>query len=101
MIKQHGEIDEIKVFIRSELKASRSGRKRQLMTRRKRNLTYEFHQKTVLEMGKNPTHTNVLKHRLWEEANRSCPYTGASHRHSRTIFRQSFYRAYPAVESIF
>ena len=76
MIKRHGEIDEIKVFIRPELKASRSGRKRQLMTRRKRNLTYEFHQKTVLEMGKNPTHTNVLKHRLWEEANRSCPYTG-------------------------
>ena len=76
MKKQHGEIDEIKVFIRSELKASRSGRKRQLMTRRKRILTYEFHQKTVLEMGKNPTHTNVLKHRLWEEANRSCPYTG-------------------------
>ena len=74
MIKRHGEIDEIKVFICSELKASRSGRKRQLMTRRKRNLTYEFHQKTVLEMGKNPTHTNVLKHRLWEEANRSCPY---------------------------
>jgi CRISPR-associated endonuclease Csn1 len=76
MIKQHGEIDEIRVFIRPELKASRSGRKRQLMTRRKRNLTYEFHQKKVLEMGKNPTHTNVLKHRLWEEANRSCPYTG-------------------------
>ena len=76
MINQHGKIDDIRVFIRPELKASRSGRKRQLMTRRKRNLTYEFHQKKVLEMGKNPTHTNVLKHQLWEEANRSCPYTG-------------------------
>ena len=76
IIKRHGELDEIKVFIRPELKASRSGRKRQFLTRKKRNLTYEFHQKTVLEMGENPTHTNVLKHRLWEEANRRCPYTG-------------------------
>lgn len=76
IINQQGMVDEIKLFIRPELKASRSGRKRQLMTRRKRNLTYEFHQKTVLEMGKNPTHTNVFKHRLWEEANRCCPYTG-------------------------
>lgn len=76
IINQQGMVDEIKLFISPELKASRSGRKRQLMTRRKRNLTYEFHQKTVLEMGKNPTHTNVFKHRLWEEANRCCPYTG-------------------------
>lgn len=76
IIELYGTVEEVKVFIRPELKASRSGRKRQLMTRRKRNLTHEFHQKTVLEMGKNPTHTNVFKHRLWEEANRCCPYTG-------------------------
>ena len=76
IIKKHGSVDEIKVFVRSELKASRSGRKRQFMSRKKRNSTHDFHRNKVIEAGKNPTHANVLKHRLWEEASRCCPYTG-------------------------
>lgn len=76
LLKEHGEVDTIKAFVRPELKASRSGRKRQFLTKRKRNSTHDYHRRKVVEMGQNPTHINVYKHRLWEEASGCCPYTG-------------------------
>lgn len=73
---EYGEVDQIKVYVRPELKASRSARKNHFLSRKKRNSQYQYHHAAVNQAGKNPTHLNVLKHLFWEEANRSCPYTG-------------------------
>ncbi len=76
VLEKHGRIDNIKVYVRPELKASRSSRKKQFAEKKRRATVQRYHLSAVRELGKNPTRLNVLKHQLWEEFDRHCPYTG-------------------------
>jgi CRISPR-associated endonuclease Csn1 len=76
ILENHGEVHEIKVYVRPELKASRSSRKKQFAEKKRRAASQRYHLSAVQELDRNPTHLNVLKHRLWEEFDRRCPYTG-------------------------
>lgn len=75
IIENYGEVDEIKAYVRPELKASRSSRKKLFAEKKRRAISQHYHLSAVHELGKSPTHLNILKHRLWEEFDRRCPYT--------------------------
>ena len=76
IIEDYGKPDEIKVELARDLKISKS--KRNDIRREQKRLERENDRiKAELDdIGQRPTHVNVLKYKLWEECNRTCPYTG-------------------------
>ncbi|MGB0198868.1 MAG: type II CRISPR RNA-guided endonuclease Cas9 [Flavobacteriaceae bacterium] len=76
VLEKHGRIDQMKVYVRPELKASRSSRKKQFVEKKRRATLQRYHLNAVHQLNINPTRLNVLKHQLWEEFDKQCPYTG-------------------------
>lgn len=78
IIQQFGKPERIAVELARDLK--NSSKKREEM--RKSNLDRERQRNIVkdklLEEGVRPTNYNITKYLLWEECNRTCPYTGKS-----------------------
>ncbi|WP_417860975.1 type II CRISPR RNA-guided endonuclease Cas9 [Winogradskyella sediminis] len=76
IIDDFGKPDEIKIELARDLKISKS--KRNDIRREQKRLERENDRvKAELDsIGQRPTHVNILKYKLWEECNRTCPYTG-------------------------
>ncbi|WP_298535874.1 type II CRISPR RNA-guided endonuclease Cas9 [uncultured Algibacter sp.] len=76
IIDDYGKPDEIKVELARDLKSSKKNR---YETRRKQQFLEKQNDRVKAELdyiGQRPTHLNLLKYKLWEECNKTCPYTG-------------------------
>lgn len=76
IIDDFGRPDEIKVELARDLKISKTKRNE---IRREQNRLQRENDRVKAELdhiGQRPTHVNILKYKLWEECNRTCPYTG-------------------------
>lgn len=76
IIDDFGRPDEIKVELARDLKISKTKRND---IRREQNRLQRENDRVKAELdyiGQRPTHVNILKYKLWEECNRTCPYTG-------------------------
>jgi CRISPR-associated endonuclease Csn1 len=76
IIKKYGSVDQIKVTLLPELKASRPQRRIIYSERKRRKENSLNIQQKVIDLGKNPTFLNITKLDLWEESKGFCPYTG-------------------------
>ncbi|WNH13849.1 type II CRISPR RNA-guided endonuclease Cas9 [Thalassobellus suaedae] len=75
LIKEYGQIDEIKVEMARDLKASKL--QRNTVRRNQKRLEAENDRvKHEVEKYTRITHDNILKFKLWEECKKTCPYTG-------------------------
>tara|TARA_R110002012_G_scaffold206357_2_gene376180 strand:- start:42780 stop:46172 length:3393 start_codon:yes stop_codon:yes gene_type:complete len=76
IIDDFGKPDDIKIELARDLKISKS--KRNDIRREQKRLENENDRvKAELDyIGQRSTHVNILKYKLWEECNRTCPYTG-------------------------
>jgi len=76
IIDVYGKPDEIKVELARDLKSSKKNR---YETRRKQQFLEKENERVKKELeklGQRINHTNILKYKLWEECNRTCPFTG-------------------------
>lgn len=76
IIDTYGKPDEIKVELARDLKASKKNR---YETRRKQQFLEKENDRIKDELeklGQRINHTNILKYKLWEECNHTCPFTG-------------------------
>ena len=77
IIDDYGKLDQIKVEMARDLKISKTKRN-QIRSDQKRLEKENDRVKAELDnLGQRPTHNNILKYKLWEECNKTCPYTGA------------------------
>jgi len=78
LIEDYGKPDQIKVELARDLKVSKT--KRNEIRKEQKRLERENDRiKTELDyIGQHYSHDNILKFKLWEECNKTCPYTGAS-----------------------
>ena len=78
LIEQHGKPAEITVELARELKQNKKQREE---AKRKQKLNQERHEeagKLFKEVGAFDTGENRLRHRLWLEQDKTCPYTGST-----------------------
>jgi len=78
IITQHGSPDEIKIELARDLKVSKT--KRNEIRREQKRLERQ-NEEIVLrlrEYNQVISHDNILKYKLWEECQHTCPYTGKS-----------------------
>jgi CRISPR-associated endonuclease Csn1 len=76
IIDTYGKPNEIKVELARDLKASKSNR---LETRKKQKELEKQNDRVKVELEKlnqRINHINILKYKLWEECNHTCPFTG-------------------------
>ena len=76
IIDTYGKPDEIKVELARDLKASKQNRyetrrKQQTLERENNRIKDELER-----LGQRINHTSILKYKLWEECNHTCPFTG-------------------------
>ena len=76
IIEKYGILDEIKVELARDLKTSKSKRYETRREQQRLEKENERVKKELDHLGQNPNHTNILKYKLWEECNRTCPFTG-------------------------
>lgn len=76
LIDDYGKPNEIKIELARDLKISKS--KRRLIRLEQQRLERENDRvkKELERHGQRITHDNLLKYKLWEECNQTCPYTG-------------------------
>jgi CRISPR-associated endonuclease Csn1 len=76
LITRFGAFDQINVEMARDLKVSKS--KRNDIRREQKRLEKENDRvrAEVLGVDQRSTHENILKYKLWEECDRTCPYTG-------------------------
>ncbi len=77
IIDTYGKPDIIKVEMARDLKQSKEGRNRQ---RREQKRLERENDRIILELhalGQVVSHENILKYKLWEECQHTCPFTGA------------------------
>jgi CRISPR-associated endonuclease Csn1 len=76
IIDTYGKPNEIKVELARDLKASKSNR---VETRKRQKDLEKQNDRVKLELEKlnqRSNHINILKYKLWEECNHTCPFTG-------------------------
>ena len=78
IIEDYGKPEQINVEMARDLKVSKT--KRNQIRRDQKRLEKENDRvKSELDyLGQRPTPNNVLKYKLWEECNKTCPFTGQS-----------------------
>lgn len=95
LIDTYGKPNEIKVELARDLKASKSSRRE---TRRKQQFLEKENdrvKKRLEDEGIRINHTNILKYKLWEECNHTCPFTG------KTITISQLFTGEVQIEHIF
>lgn len=75
LIQQYGALDEINFVLSNQLKTNAKNRKAIYIDKKIREQQLPKVHKAVIEAGQNPTHSNLLKYKLWQEWNKTCPYT--------------------------
>ena len=95
IIDENGKLDEIKIELARDLKISKT--KRQEIRREQKRLERENDRvKAELDnLGQKNNHVNILKYKLWEECNHTCPYTG------KTIAINQLFTGEIQIEHIF
>ncbi|MDP3313501.1 type II CRISPR RNA-guided endonuclease Cas9 [Lutibacter sp.] len=78
LIDQYGKLDEIKVEMARDLKASKSQRNNLRNEQKRLERENDRVKARIEEEGQRVTHESLLKYKLWEECKKTCPYTGAS-----------------------
>ncbi|WP_405566971.1 type II CRISPR RNA-guided endonuclease Cas9 [Polaribacter sp. Asnod6-C07] len=76
VIDTYGKPNEIKVELARDLKTSKANR---LETRKRQKDLEKQNDRVKIELEKlnqRSTHVNILKYKLWEECNHTCPFTG-------------------------
>lgn len=76
IIDDYGKPDEIKVELARNLKASKSSRYKTRLEQKRLERENDRVKAELDYIGQRPTHDNILKYKLWEECNKTCPYTG-------------------------
>lgn len=95
IIETYGKPNEIKVELARDLKSSKQNR---YETRRKQQFLENENDRIKSELEKieqNINHTNILKYKLWEECNHTCPFTG------KTITISQLFTGEVQIEHIF
>lgn len=77
LIDEFGKIDEIKVEMARDLKASKSQRNTIRTEQKRLERENDRVKAKIEEAGQRVTHESLLKYKLWEECKQTCPYTGA------------------------
>lgn len=95
IIDTYGKPDEIKVELARDLKASKKNRyetrrKQQTLERENNRIKNELE-----KLGQRINHTSILKYKLWEESNHTCPFTG------QTITISQLFTGEVQIEHIF
>jgi len=76
LIEEHGKIDEIKVEMARDLKASKMQRNKIRREQKRLERENDRVKERLREEGQRITHDNILLYKLWEECKNTCPYTG-------------------------
>ncbi|WP_431136066.1 type II CRISPR RNA-guided endonuclease Cas9 [Psychroserpens mesophilus] len=76
IIDDYGKPDEIKVELARNLKASKSSRYKARLEQKRLERENDRVKAELDYIGQRHTHNNILKYKLWEECNKTCPYTG-------------------------
>lgn len=95
IIDFYGKPDEIKVELARDLKTSKQNR---YETRRKQQFLERENdriKKELENLNQRINHTNILKYKLWEECNHTCPFTG------KTITISQLFTGEIQIEHIF
>ena len=77
LVDEYGKIDEIKVEMARDLKASKSQRNKIRIDQKRLERENDRVKDRLEEEGQRVTHESILKYKLWEESKQTCPYTGA------------------------
>jgi len=78
VIERHGKPAQINVELARELKQNEKQRKEEQRRNRENQERHEAARKLFAEIGAHDTADNRLRHRLWLEQEKTCPYTGAA-----------------------
>jgi CRISPR-associated endonuclease Csn1 len=76
ILDEHGKVDEIKVELARDLKISKDKRNKIRLEQTRLERQHEEIKKRLREHNQVITHENILKYKLWEECQHTCPYTG-------------------------
>lgn len=76
LIDIHGKPDTIKVEMARDLKQSKTGRNKQRREQKRLEKENDRVKAELDYIGQRPSHINLLKYKLWEECQHTCPYTG-------------------------
>ncbi len=76
LLKRFGEFDGIKVELARDLKIPKMVRQKIRWDNQQREKNHDRIKAILKETGKRITHENILKYKLWEECQKTCPFTG-------------------------
>lgn len=76
LIEDYGKPDTIKIELARDLKISKSQRHKIRLEQKRLERENDRIKTEIERLGQRITHDNLLKYKLWEECNRTCPYTG-------------------------
>lgn len=76
IIAQHGTLGHIKIELGRDLKVSKTQRNKIRLEQKRLERLNDFYVGRLREEGKYVTQQNILKYKLWEECQHTCPYTG-------------------------
>lgn len=76
LLDKYGNFDEIKLEMARDLKATKIQRQQIRFEQKRLEAEYDRIKQELDKLGQRHTHENILKYRLWEECQRTCPYTG-------------------------
>lgn len=76
IINTHGKPNQIKVELARDLKASKKNRKETRVKQQKLEKENDRVKVELEKLGQRINHANLLKYKLWEECNNTCPFTG-------------------------
>lgn len=78
IIERHGKPDQIKIELARDLKVSKDRRFQTRMEQRRLETMNEHVKKELTRLNKPHSYDNILKYKLWEECDHTCPFSGKS-----------------------
>ena len=78
LIQDYGAIDQINFAMTPQLKTNARNRKAIYIDRKIREQQLPKIHNAVIDAGQNPTHSNLMKYKLWLEWNKICPFTNTA-----------------------
>lgn len=76
LIGRFGKLDKIKIEMARDLKISKTKRREIRLQQQRLERENDRVKKELEQIGQRITHDNLLKYKLWEECERTCPFTG-------------------------
>lgn len=78
IIDEYGKPDKIKIELARDLKISKTKRREIRLEQQRLERENDRVKKELERHGQHISHDNLLKYKLWEECNQTCPFTGNS-----------------------